>query len=263
MHVPLRTEFDPEGPRVNVANADRVLSLLAGRRSALAVAGHMHMAEHVYLGSGAKSLHLHTLAAVSGAWWGGPLDERGIPVATQGDGTPNGSYLMEVDGADIRLRFLPAGRPEGPPMRLVIDTVFPRVFPGGWRNVRPGEMLDTNITSGQVRAAEVVVNLFDGGPRSRLHLKVGDRDPVAMVRTARPDPFVVELFDRYRDDLKPWSEPVRCDHLWVSGLPHDLAPGSHILEVTAVDEYGMEHVVRRVLEVQPGLGDVGHVMPER
>jgi hypothetical protein len=256
MHIPLRSAFDPEGSKVNVANAERVLDLVQERRSVLVVAGHMHMAEHLYLETGAAPIHQHTLAAVSGAWWGGPRDERGIPVATQGDGTPNGSYLMEVDGTDIRMRFVPAGRVEGPPLRLVVDTVFPRPVPGVWRDVRPGAMFDTNITSGQVGAAQVVVNLFDGGPRSRVDLRVGDRDPVKMTRSGRSDPFVVELFDRHRNQLKPWSEPVRSDHLWVAGLPGDLTPGAHVLEVTAVDEYGETHVLRRVLEIQPGLEDI-------
>ncbi len=50
----------------------------------------------------------------------------------------------------------------------------------------------------------------------------------------------------------PAVAAVECSHLWVARLPPDIAPGTHILRVRAIDEYGWEHVLHRVPEV------VGH-----
>ena len=45
---------------------------------------------------GEKPLHLHTLSTVSGSWWSGPDDDRGIPTTVQRDGTPNGFRIMST-----------------------------------------------------------------------------------------------------------------------------------------------------------------------
>ena len=65
-------------------------------------------------------------------------------------------------------------------------------------------MLGSPITAEQALAARVLVNLFDGGPRSELVMVVDDRAPVPMRRVSKPDPFVVQLYARHRDTIKPW-----------------------------------------------------------
>jgi hypothetical protein len=116
MHIPLRSISGEDSPSVNVANLSDLFEAIEGREKLLAVAGHMHNNEHQYFTEedgfdSPTPLHLHTLAAVSGSWWSGPFDERGIPVAIQSDGTPNGYHVMSVDGTDVRLRYQAAGKP--------------------------------------------------------------------------------------------------------------------------------------------------------
>ncbi len=54
MHIPLHSETDPEEPKVNVADREQLFEVLAGREHLLAVAGHMHIAEHYYFEKGRR-----------------------------------------------------------------------------------------------------------------------------------------------------------------------------------------------------------------
>jgi hypothetical protein len=65
----------------------------------------------------------------------------------------------------------------------------------------------------------------------------------------RLDPFIEELYARYRTLVKSWVDPLPSHHLWSVPLPADLSPGPHHLEVLAVDEYGSHHQGQRVIEV--------------
>jgi hypothetical protein len=98
-----------------------------------------------------------------------------------------------------------------------------------------------------------IVNVFDGGPRTRVTLEVHGRpERVATTLTAAPDPLMSELFQG-DTPRKSWVAATPCAHLWQAPLPAGLTPGAHVILVRAEDEYGREHRVRTVLEVtQPG-----------
>jgi hypothetical protein len=123
--------------------------------------------------------------------------------------------------------------------------------PGGdiSRDFRPGELLDGRLTVDEVPAADVYVNLFDGGPRSTVELSVGGRDPIPMDRVFRVDPATDELVRRNAATVKPWVEAKPSSHLFVADLPDDLGPGTYTVTVRAVDEFGKAHHAHRVLEV--------------
>jgi hypothetical protein len=254
MHIPLASQLDPDSPSINVRDREALFELLAGRRHVLALAGHMHIAEHDYFGAddgfeGPQPLHLHTLSAVSGSWWSGPIDERGIPVSLQRDGSPRGYYLMEVDGTDIRLRFRATGRPADHQMRITLDTGFPRQREEIRRDYRHGELLGNRIEASQLYSTQVLVNLFDGGPRSTVHFRVDDGPELEMTHDLRTDPFVEELFQREAETIKSWVEPTPSTHLWSAPLPEGLGLGVHTITVRAVDEYGARHLEHKVFEV--------------
>lgn len=255
MHIPLASVLAPDSPGVNVDNRRELFELLEGRDHVFAIAGHTHTVEHFHFHEsdgygGAETLHMHTLATVSGSWWSGPVDGAGMPISYQRDGTPRGYYLMEVDGTDVTVRFRAFGRPADHQMRIQLDSGFPRTSPGVRRDFRHGELHDTRIALSQVPATELVVNLFDGGPRSRVTAQIGDHPPRTLERTLRLDPFVEELFQRTDPDaLKPWVAPVPSTHIWTGPLPEDLDAGTFTIHVHATDEYGEHHHETAILEV--------------
>jgi hypothetical protein len=139
-------------------------------------------------------------------------------------------------------------------MQIMLDSSYHRYHRSGIRDFRMGELLGSPIDRAQVPSTEVLVNLFDGGERSRLVLRIGDRLPVEMQQVLRNDPFIEELFLRNTETRKPWVQVERTSHLWTARLPADLPAGVHRIHVRASDEYGRIHEANKVLEIVDSTG---------
>jgi C terminal of Calcineurin-like phosphoesterase/N terminal of Calcineurin-like phosphoesterase len=248
MHIPLRTYLDPKDPTTGTSDCTALLKLL-GDRPNVSFSGHTHTTEHHYFGGGDPGKtphHHHILAAVSGSWWSGPYDHRGVAVADSPDGNPNGFHVLSVDGNRYTTQFRSAKEPEGRQMRIVLDSEpHPNAFDD---DSRLGLMFGSPIFQDKTCATDVVVNVFDGGPRTTVVYRIGERPPVRMKRS-RPDPFVTEVFARNHATKKPWAAAELCSHIWVARLPADLDAGTHCIMVRVIDEYGREHHDRLCLEV--------------
>jgi hypothetical protein len=253
MHAPLETYVD-DGPGVTTADRRSLFELLAGRPNLYAVAGHTHTTEHRYFDeddgfAGPGDFHHHVLATVSGSWWSGPFDTRGIPTTDQRDGTPNGYHVLEVDGVDASVRYKAAGYPDDYQMRILFDVAHHGLRVDGLRDFRAGELFDGRFTVDQVPAAEILVNLFDGGPRSEVAFRIDDGDFLPMQRVERADPYMIEVFARHADTKKSWLEATPSSHVFAADVPDDLEAGTHTVTVRARDEFGREHHGHRVMEI--------------
>jgi hypothetical protein len=254
MHIPLRNYLDPHDPATNTADRADFLKLLGGRVNTLSVSGHTHTTEHHYFAAedgfaGPSPHHHHVLTAVSGSWWSGPYDHRGIAVADSRDGSPNGFHILSIDGSRYSTRFQPASEPKNQQMRIVLDSVFHGDRKELYSAYRMGELLGSPLPQTRVPATDVVVNVFDGGPRTSVEYRIGNRAPVAMQRVVRPDPFVHEVFARNEATKKPWVKAEPCSHIFTARLPIDLEAGTHCVAVRVLDEYGREHRDHLIVEV--------------
>ena len=252
MHIPLATYLGPE-PGQNTVNRAELLKLLEGRPS-VSFAGHTHSTEHHYLGAadgfpGDVPHHHHVLTAVSGSWWSGPLDHRGIACADAYDGSPNGFHVLSIDGTNYTTRFVSAGEPAGKQMRLSLEVQTHEDDREIFRAITMSELLRSPVTSEQAASAYLVANVFDGGPKTVVTCSLDAGPAVTMKKISRPDPFVQQIYGRYPDTIKPWVKPVPSSHIWSVKLPAGLRPGAYALKVKAVDEYGREHRDGMVLEV--------------
>ena len=253
MHAPLATARG-EGPGITTADRRDLFKLLRGRPNLYSVAGHTHTTEHRYFGeddgfAGPGEFHHHILTAVSGSWWSGPFDEFGVPTSWQRDGTPNGYHILEVDGAAATVRFKAAGHPADYQMRIMYDVHYSGLRGDGLRDYRPGELFDGRMGASKVPFASVLVNLFDGGPKSSVRFKIGDGGWLPMTRRERVDPSILELFTRNADTKKSWVNPMPSSHLFEADLPDDLSTGVHTLTAEAVDEFGRTHHAHSILEI--------------
>ncbi len=158
---------------------------------------------------------------------------RGIPIALQGDGTPNGYYKA-------------ASLPAKHQMRITVAPVFEHESLGP---AAPQNHDESPIPRERLAAMELVVNLFDGGPKSRVWFSIDGGPAVEMVRSARVDALVAKLHLRIPDRLVYWTPPRDSTHIWSAPLPHDLAPGVRRITIRAVDEYGQEHEGAKLIEV--------------
>ena len=223
----------------------------------------MHLSEHHYLAAdgdaGAYGPHHHqVLEAASGGWWSGPRDGRGIPSADAQDGAPNGYHVLTVDGAHYTTRFVPAaGKAAG---RIRACIVGPRTRSADAANADPADaVVDGPVAVDALGACELVVNVFDGGPRTVVAYEIAGRQAGAMPmrRVAANDPYVAQLFARHAAAQKPWVRAVPSSHVWKAPLPTDLAPGAYRLSVQGRDEYARALAAHVVLEVAPSRSAAG------
>ncbi|CAH2599904.1 Cna protein B-type domain containing protein [Rhodovastum atsumiense] len=251
-HIPLRTQ-QGDAASLIATDARTFLETISSHPNSVSFSGHTHTNEHWYLGAedgfSGGTHHHHVLAAVSGSWWSGPFDERGIPVALESDGSPNGFHVLSVDGTRYTTRLVPANDPNRGQMRIVLDNQLHAGRRGPIRDAHQGTLLRGPIDRETVASTRVLVNFFDGGPRSKLEMAVGDQEFGAMRRVPRTDPFVVDVYTRNAATKKSWVEPGKSTHVWQARLPTDLPAGTHRITVRATDEYGRPHVAWMVLEV--------------
>ncbi len=252
MHIPLKTYLGAT-PNQSTVNAGDLLKLLEGRPT-VSFAGHTHSTEHHYLGAadgfnGPDPHHHHVLTAVSGSWWSGPLDHRGIACADSYDGTPNGFHILSVEGARYTTRYVPAAEAAGRQMRISLETQFHQGDAEVTPEVPMEALLRSPITADQANGTRLTVNIFDGGPRTSVAFTLNGSTPIAMKRVARPDPFIVQLYKRHAATVKKWVSPQPSSHLWEAALPLDLRPGTYALRVLAKDEYGRDLTDAMVLEI--------------
>ena len=253
MHIPLRTFLGTDAYQ-NTANKDAFFKLLERRKHTVSFSGHTHTTEHHYFGkddgwTGEAPHHQHVLTALSGSWWSGPFDHRGVASADSRDGTPNGFHILSVDGTNYTTRFVPAKEPNGRQMRLSIDSRFHGISRDADRDFRQAQLLGSPVPRAALGSSTLIANVFDGGEKTKATMTIGGRPPVAMVRTARPDPFVEEVFARNEKTKKAWVKADPSSHVWTARLPADLAPGAYRVEVEAVNEYGKVLTGRLALEV--------------
>lgn len=239
-HIPLVTEAPGGDGRVggdglNTGNFSRLLDLLRPFSKIYGLAGHdtsnswKTQVDHRHGWRGSPWI-AHTLAEVRGNGWSrGPRDSEGVPDAMMQDGNPNGFYVLHFEGSDLRPEFLPF--PTGPDAHRRLRITFDPPL-----HAR-AEALHRGVPSNETR---IVVNLFDGGERDRVTVRVDDGPPLEMEHTLRTDPTFERLHQRVKGTDAAVGAPALSSHVWVADLPGSLSPGVHVLRVHAVDEFGAE-----------------------
>ena len=239
MHIPLISMADPNDPGSNTADRDALLALV-GERPCVSFAGHMHTTEHHYIPLSNGALHHHhILTALSGSWWSGPLDPLGMPMAQSCDGSPNGWHVLSIDGANYTTRFVSAREPAQMRIMLASDS----------ESVQARSLTTSAIAQNKLQDAQILVNVFDGGPRTTVEACVSGCSPSIMARTFRSDPLTEDLFRKAGPSKKSWVRAEPSSHIWQATLPTDLAPGLHRLNVTVKNEYGALHQGALIFEV--------------
>jgi 3',5'-cyclic AMP phosphodiesterase CpdA len=253
MHIPLRT-YQSNNPAQNTADYREFLKAISSHPNTLSLSGHTHTTEHHYFGAedgyqADRPHHHHVMTAVSGSWWSGPYDHRGIPVADSRDGSPNGFHVLSINGSKYSTRFQPANQPTARQMRITLESEFHGDRKEVLRDFPVGQLLGSPISQENAFATYVVVNFFDGGPRTAVEYQIGNREPIRMEWVRRSDPFVEEEFARNEATIKPWVKAELSSHIWVARLLADLDAGAHCIAVRVIDEYGSEHRDHLVIEI--------------
>ncbi|MBY0375448.1 MAG: calcineurin-like phosphoesterase C-terminal domain-containing protein, partial [Bryobacteraceae bacterium] len=187
--------------------------------------GHMHTSEHHYLPAPGGLHHHQIITALSGSWWSGPFDATGRPLSVSSDGTPHGWHELTIDGADYHTTFVPA-REDAIARAIVPDLATRGAAPAAIETV-----------SARTDRDRLLVNVFDGGPRTRVYVEAGGERHI-LRRIHETDPHTEHLYREAGPTLKYWVQAEASSHLWaldVSALP---AEAVHDARLTIVDEFG-------------------------
>ncbi len=236
MHIPLFV-WDGQMAVANTEDREQLLALLQGRK-ALVLAGHIHMVYHYLLGeevgwSDTDPLHQVIASTLSGSWWMGPEDERGIPISTQRDGVPNGFHLFRFAEGSYTERY--QGLNASPEFQIRIEV--------------PEGLIDLQDPDRPLQDW-IIANVFSGAADHRVVVSVNGEVEVEMERFTDSSPYFVELLQRFPSSFGP-SQALPTNHLWRSPRPAVLQePGLHTIEVRSLDRYGQTHSSWKAVEVR-------------
>ncbi len=239
MHVPI----------VRCQKRDEMLALLADRPNSLTIAAHVHEQIHLFLDEaqgwhGAEPHHLFINATVSGSWWCGAQDERGIPHATMNDGAPNGYSKITFTGNRYAIEFKAASRPADYQMNIY---------------------LPDDVPAAALSDTEVLVNVFAGSARSTVEMRIDKEEiwhPMEQTITIDPEglrmheqsPYLDGTVDGKKlDTVFGWKMdyPSKSYHMWKTKMPTTLRAGTHTLTVRTTDMFGQRYEGKRIFRVRP------------
>ena len=227
MHIPLTSTGDRKD----------LYRIIEKRPYTLSISGHTHWQAHQFIDRGdgwmgAKPHHHIVNVTVSGSWWKGAKDERGIPHTTMRDGAPNGYSIITFDGSEATFDFKAARFPKSHQLRIETPIV---------------------IKSTDSAKTMVYVNVFSGSEKSTVKLRVNDGPWLNLKKTVEIDPYYARMREEEIKNKVPGPElnsPTSSLHLWKGPLPANLPKGAHTLQAVTRDMYGREFSAKRVLRVE-------------
>jgi hypothetical protein len=183
----------------------------------------MHTIEHQFLGPaqgwhGKAPFQQIICGAVSGSWWSGPPDNRGIPAADQRDGVPNGYHIFTFSGNSFRERYKAAHFSADHQLRIS--------QPRG------------SIKMKSLKDSLIIVNVFDGSEKAVVECRIDEGSVQVMSREIRMDPFFENFHKINQEFYADWIQPVKSNHIWTASFPENLEPGIHKIMVKASTQWG-------------------------
>lgn len=213
----------------------RLFLLLEGRPHLLALSGHLHYIENCFFRkntywNSTVPFQSITIGAACGGWWTGPMDERGLPVSTSVDGSPNGYYKLDFEGNTYKYSFVPANHRTDFQMRITVSS----------------ETLD----SGKLNNEYLSINIFSATPDAAVKVIIDGREEQMATNYTGKDLFIQNTYDQ-RYNFDNWQPEIQeTKHLWKISLPRGLSLGNHRIKVVATDIDGNEYVGYKIIEIK-------------
>lgn len=234
-HIPFFNELKKIGQTATL------ISVLENHPNVFLATGHAHNNIQSYLGEkeGRKGKRIHQLVAgaIGGGWWRGERDIWGVPGSMMKDGSPQGYWFMHIDGPDYQLEYKASRRPIEKQMHIWV----------------PYFNVEDTVMSSEVNDRDVWVNVYAGNEETEVELRIDEGEWQIIDRREDYDPYVLRLLKRQHIGRTPThgSRPLKdeariCSHLWYYQLPEAIDKGAHIIEVRALNNYGLDAKANRV-----------------
>ncbi len=208
-HIPFVTFANATATKHQTDNLAELYEIV-GDRPALALVGHTHTTEQLLpgeeyegwaeaTGTGPTPFHQIVTGALSGSWWAGDLNDRGVPHGTQRLGSPRGYYVISFDGVDYVDTYRTFDDPETRQMHVSFNTprfrdwaeklfAFADLYDVPSDVVPPvtiNDLGDMNmLTRDDLEAgAWVAINVWNGSRDSVVSVSINDQAAIQAVRT--------------------------------------------------------------------------------
>ena len=212
-------------------NIQALFDVLKDRKWIVAVSGHTHYNNHHFFTEeegweGDGEFHSHNTVTVSGSWWSGPKDARGIPLADQRDGSPNGYTILAINGTDYTFEYKAAG----------MDKDFQmRIYP-------PEQQFGDS--------EKLLANIFDGMPGAEVMYRINGSEWSEMDFAPQEDPMAQALYSGPMDSGKSWVNPAESHHIWEADLSgREDGRGPYFVEIRYSDR--LDRVIEGSLLYNP------------
>lgn len=230
MHVPI----------LDCEDHQAIFRLIEKRPFCVSVSAHRHVHTHQFIGSeqgwgGDKEHHHIVNVTVSGSWWSGAKNDRGVPHSTMADGAPNGYSMLSFRNGEYFMDFKGAGIPASEQMLIEL----------------PDEV-------GSGKSADVWINVYNGSSKSTVEFAIDDSSDWKKVgQVAAFDPNFARMRE-WEQSVQPPIEPklarpALSTHLWKGQLTEELIgklkPGTHLLRVKTTDMHGRVYYGQRSFRV--------------
>ncbi|MEL4357897.1 MULTISPECIES: calcineurin-like phosphoesterase family protein [unclassified Luteococcus] len=249
---------------VVVDNAAELYKVLAGR-DVVTVGGHTHTLEHLNAGGtrpewakdGVPVLPVTQLiaGAVSGGWYGGGLDENGLPYAFAPDGSRPGVMTLNLKGNKLMERYTVRGESNQEQLALGLNTPHWRDWAAkaqAWQKAKKqGQMPylgeEMMVTRAELAGGQsyLTSHFYAGSEKARVEVSI-DGGKARMAKHTQPNKGEAlnqgwEFSDPYaatRSLMTSGNVPQSGSNIWRLPLDAKLSNGTHTARVTATDEYG-------------------------
>ena len=209
-------------PFLSCKDHQEIFRLIEKRPFCVSISAHQHVHAHQFFGEkegwkGDKEHHHIVNVTVSGSWWSGAKNDRGVPHSTMADGAPNGYSIMSFEDGRYMMDFRGAGIPASEQMLIQI----------------PDE-----ISAG--KESEFWVNVYNGSSKSKVEFAVdGSGQWQTIERKDATDPNYKRMFKiehGFKPPIVPGLKGAKISsHLWHGTIPVDLSEGTHLLRVRTTD----------------------------
>ncbi|MCG8527980.1 MAG: calcineurin-like phosphoesterase family protein [Opitutales bacterium] len=229
MHIPLYDEGYTESKSFLDEDRKKFFALFKDHPHTLSLSAHTHTQNHHFFDHDHDHWphldvphHHYNVGTTSGNWWSGDKDERGIPVTTMRDGTPNGYAILNFEGNTYTYDYKVANAPSDYVMSIYAPkALYPHSYGNGL----------------------LAVNFFNGSEQAKVEYRINERKWKTAKHTKAPDPQYT--YNRLKRDQistpspdKPLSYPVESNHIWIGSVPSRLEPGIHTIQVRITDRFG-------------------------
>ncbi len=212
-HIPFVSFTDAHEQKHQTDNLAALYEIV-GDRKVLGLTGHTHTTEQILpgesyagwqqaTGTDKAKFHMIVTGALSGSWWTGDLNDRGVPRSRQELGAPRGYYVIDFDGTSYTDTYRTFGRGEEEQMHVSFNTPRFRawatrllaytnayVLPNGTEPpVTINDLGDRNmLTLDDLKTGSwVAVNVWSGSKESAVTVAIDGADPIEARRTQAGD----------------------------------------------------------------------------